>query len=80
MLMITRRLLLMLTSVTLCAPLWAAGNDAGTQRTGQVEPNAGKWRTWVISSGGGYRVAPPPGAAGERLPSRPFLEKSDRAG
>lgn len=27
----------------------------------QIEPNAGKWRTWVISSGKDYRVAPPPG-------------------
>ena len=61
--MITRRLLLMLASLAVCAPLWAAGNDAGTQRTGQIEANAGKWRTWVISSGGGYRVAPPPGTA-----------------
>src|SRR6185369_3603101 len=26
----------------------------------QVEPNAGKWRTWVISSGKDYRVPPPP--------------------
>ncbi len=28
----------------------------------QVEPNAGKWRTWVISSGKDYRVPPPPSA------------------
>jgi hypothetical protein len=27
----------------------------------QVEPNAGKWRTWVISSGRDYRVPSPPG-------------------
>jgi membrane-associated phospholipid phosphatase len=27
----------------------------------QVEPKAGKWRTWVISSGRDYRVPPPPG-------------------
>lgn len=27
----------------------------------QIEPGAGNWRTWVISSGRDYRVAPPPG-------------------
>src|SRR6267378_6497825 len=27
----------------------------------QIEPNAGTWRTWVISSGKDYRVPPPPG-------------------
>ncbi|MEY2394626.1 MAG: hypothetical protein QOF94_971, partial [Acidobacteriaceae bacterium] len=27
----------------------------------QIEPNAGNWRTWVISSGKDYRVPPPPG-------------------
>src|SRR5690348_8046184 len=27
----------------------------------QVEPNAGSWRTWVISSGKDFRVPPPPG-------------------
>jgi membrane-associated phospholipid phosphatase len=26
-----------------------------------IEPNAGKWRTWVISSGRDFRVPPPPG-------------------
>ena len=29
----------------------------------QVEPNAGNWRTWVISSGRDYRVPPPPDPA-----------------
>jgi len=28
--------------------------------TDQIEPNAGNWRTWVISSGPDYRVPPPP--------------------
>src|SRR5437762_9573148 len=30
-------------------------------QTGLIEPNAGNWKTWVISSGKDYRVAPPPG-------------------
>jgi PAP2 superfamily len=32
-----------------------------TPSDSQVEPKAGKWRTWVISSGKDYRVPPPPG-------------------
>jgi hypothetical protein len=28
-----------------------------------VEPNAGTWKTWVISSGRDFRVPPPPGSA-----------------
>jgi len=28
----------------------------------QVEPGAGSWKTWVISSGRDFRVPPPPGA------------------
>ena len=33
------------------------------QADGPIEPNAGKWRTWVISSGKDYRVPPPPDVA-----------------
>src|SRR6267142_7269412 len=33
------------------------------QADGPIEPNAGNWRTWVISSGRDYRVPPPPGHA-----------------
>src|SRR5262249_39749072 len=29
---------------------------------GQIEPNAGSWKTWVISSGKDFRVPPPPDA------------------
>src|ERR1035437_9783784 len=35
------------------------GHDSD-ERT-PIEPNAGNWRTWVISSGKDYRVPPPPG-------------------
>ena len=31
-----------------------------------IEPRAGRWRTWVISSGKDYRVPPPPGPAETR--------------
>jgi hypothetical protein len=33
------------------------------QSGGRVEPGAGDWRTWVISSGRDYRVPPPPNPA-----------------
>src|SRR5436190_862333 len=33
------------------------------QSANQIEPNAGKWKTWIISSGRDYRVPPPPGDA-----------------
>ena len=29
----------------------------------QIEPNAGSWRTWIISSGKDFRVPPPPDAS-----------------
>ncbi len=34
---------------------------SSAESNGQIEPKAGKWRTWVISSGKDYRVPPPPG-------------------
>ncbi|HYZ84948.1 MAG TPA: phosphatase PAP2 family protein, partial [Bryobacteraceae bacterium] len=46
-----------LTSVLFCQ--FAVGQTA----TG-IEPTAGNWRTWIISSGKDFRVAPPPDAAG----------------
>src|SRR5262249_41510210 len=36
---------------------------AWSQTAGQVEPNAGNWKTWFISSGKDFRVPPPPDAA-----------------
>lgn len=39
-----------------------------------VEPDAGSWRTWVISSGKDYRVAPPPGAAETQAELRSLAE------
>jgi membrane-associated phospholipid phosphatase len=38
-------------------PIWA-------QPSAQIEPNAGTWKTWAISSGQDFRVPPPPDAAG----------------
>ena len=53
--------------------LVSANQDGDDQQTAQrartdhrIEPGAGSWRTWVISSGQDYRVPPPPGPAETR--------------
>jgi membrane-associated phospholipid phosphatase len=43
------------SSVALALPVHA-------QSSGPIEPNAGNWKPWVISSGKDYRVPPPPAA------------------
>ena len=47
---------LSLLSLTLALPGIANAGD-------QIEPNAGRWRTWVISSGADYRAPAPPNPA-----------------
>ena len=50
------------------------------QTSSQVEPNAGSWKTWAISSGKDFRVPPPPDAAAtrEELDSvRRFVAEND---
>ena len=54
--MITQKLLVVSMFAAVALPLHA-------QADGPIEPNAGLWRTWVISSGRDYRVPPPPGSA-----------------
>ena len=47
-------------------PLTKANQEKSLQQaqaSNQIEPNAGNWRTWVISSGEDYLVAPPPNPA-----------------
>ncbi len=39
-----------------------------------IEPNAGNWRTWVISSGKDYRVPPPPGRRQTRAELRQLAD------
>jgi membrane-associated phospholipid phosphatase len=53
--MTAQKCLIALASLALSLPAYA--------QSGQIEPNAGSWKPWVISSGQDYRVAPPPGAA-----------------
>lgn len=45
-------------------PAKAAESDAKT--CAQIEPGAGAWRTWVLSSGSAINVPPPPGASDTR--------------
>jgi hypothetical protein len=54
--MIAKKLLGIVVLATFALPLRAQADDP-------IEPNAGGWRTWVISSGRDYRVPPPPGPA-----------------
>jgi hypothetical protein len=46
-------------AATLVASSLAFGDK--DRADGSIEPNAGNWKTWVISSGRDYRVPPPPG-------------------
>jgi membrane-associated phospholipid phosphatase len=50
------------------------------QTSNQVEPKAGTWKTWAISSGKDFRVPPPPDTAatrGELGSVRSFLAEKD---
>lgn len=69
--MITRIRIQTLTLAVFSLPLLAQG---------QVEPNAGNWKPWVISSGKDFRVPPPPDAAATKaeLPIvRSFVTEND---
>ena len=52
----SRRLVLAIVMMMITIPLSAEKQHSGAP----VEPTAGQWRTWVISSGKDYRVPPPP--------------------
>ncbi len=45
-------------------------DDHDREHDPQIEPKAGKWRTWVISSGRDYRVPRPPGDRATRAELR----------
>ena len=75
--MTARKLLLGLVFLAIALPLRAQENDQqgehqgetgerGRDRHHQIEPGAGSWRTWVISSGKDFRVPPPPKASETR--------------
>jgi hypothetical protein len=49
-------------------------------QSGQIEPNAGSWKTWVIPSGKDFRVPPPPDetvTTAELVQLRDILAKND---
>src|SRR5258708_3806336 len=54
-----KRLMTLHTFLVLMLVLSARAQDS----VGQIEPNAGSWKTWAISSGKDFRVPPPPDAA-----------------
>ena len=54
-----RRLTTLRMSFVIVLALSARAQDS----VGQVEPSAGSWKTWAISSGKDFRVPPPPDAA-----------------
>src|ERR1700730_5775423 len=63
--MSARKLLLVLLFLSLTQTASAAinANRNRINKGTQIEPKAGKWQTWVISSGKDFRVPPPPGHA-----------------
>ena len=54
--MIPNKVLVLMMFAGVAFPLHARAGDP-------IEPNAGNWRTWIISSGRDYRVPPPPDGA-----------------
>jgi hypothetical protein len=65
--MTAQKLLMVLMSAAVALPLHARAD-------GSIEPNAGNWRTWVISSGRDYRVPPPPTPAQTQAELRALAE------
>jgi membrane-associated phospholipid phosphatase len=67
----------LLFSQTALARAGQSGSEQAAPRVtpnSPVEPGAGNWRTWVISSGQDYRVAPPPDAAETQAELRSLAE------
>ena len=62
-----------------CAVILLSGNCAFAQ-SDLIEPEAGGWKTWVITSGKDFRVPPPPdasAAAAELVQIRDLLAQKD---
>ena len=77
--MTARRLLLWTSVAVLLAWRVEAGGEwEGHRHQGQVEPDAGHWRTWVISSGEDYRVPPPPSRGRTRAELRQIADLMSR--
>jgi membrane-associated phospholipid phosphatase len=61
-----RKLALAIVALSSAVSLSAADKPSNAS----VEPTAGQWRTWIISSGKDYRVGPPPPPQGTRAELR----------
>src|ERR1051325_10092829 len=71
-----------LTTLCTILSLALAPSTRAQDGVGQIEPNAGSWKTWVISSGKEFRVPPPPGAAATAAESawlKTFSQEKDPA-
>ncbi|HWS89551.1 MAG TPA: phosphatase PAP2 family protein [Pyrinomonadaceae bacterium] len=64
---------LLLASLVFSQTAPAVANH-GARSNNPVEPDAGGWRTWVISSGRDYRVPPPPGPSETQAELRQLAE------
>lgn len=71
---------LLATAILLSQTALVAQARPKSSGSGRVEPNAGSWRTWAISSGSDYRVPPPPGPAETRAELRALAELVGRNG
>src|SRR5262245_30872901 len=69
-----RRIGLTLGFLALALPVCAQNKH----NTPQVEPSAGQWRTWVISSGKDYRVPPPPSPSETQAELRSLAQLIDQ--
>ena len=58
--MTVQKLLFVVSLVAALPPGTRAGDWGPEHHRRQIEPRAGQWKTWVISSGRDYRVPPPP--------------------
>ena len=44
----------------------------------QIEPQAGRWKTWVLSSGSQFRLPPPPDGLAQEVEIKNLITRADR--
>jgi hypothetical protein len=65
-----------LIAIAVAGPALLGSGGEALAHTSGVEPKAGTWRTWVLSSGRELRLPPPPDA----IPTRPELAEVQGSG